>query len=144
LPPIHPEWLGDRTFLDVHGVRFPYVGGALANGIATPAMVVALARAGMIGFFGAAGLSLERVERGLVEIEQTLGPDGPAWGANLIHNLNDSAAEAAIVDLYLRRGVRRVSASAFMSLTPSVVRYACSGLTRGGDGRVVRRNHVFA
>ena len=34
LPPVHPEWLGDRTFNEVHGVRFPYCTGAMANGIA--------------------------------------------------------------------------------------------------------------
>jgi trans-AT polyketide synthase/acyltransferase/oxidoreductase domain-containing protein len=34
LPALYPEWLGDRSFLDAHGVRFPYVAGAMANGIA--------------------------------------------------------------------------------------------------------------
>ena len=36
LPPLYPEWLGDRGFLEAHGVRFPYVAGSMANGIATP------------------------------------------------------------------------------------------------------------
>lgn len=144
LAPLFPEWLGDRTFLEVHRVRFPYIAGSMANGIATPAMVIAMATAGMLGFFGAAGLPIERIESGLDEIEAALGHDGPSWGTNLIHNLQDQAAEAAVVDLYLRRGVRRVSASAFMSLTPSVVRYACTGLTRTPDGAVRRANHVFA
>ena len=35
LPPIYPEWLGDRSFCEVHGSRFPYVAGAMANGIAS-------------------------------------------------------------------------------------------------------------
>ena len=34
LPPVYPEWLGDRTFQESHGVRFPYVMGSMANGIA--------------------------------------------------------------------------------------------------------------
>ena len=34
LPPLYPEWLGDRSFDEVHGLRFPYVAGAMANGIA--------------------------------------------------------------------------------------------------------------
>src|SRR4051812_22239227 len=33
LPALYPEWLGDRTFLHVHQVRFPYVGGEMARGI---------------------------------------------------------------------------------------------------------------
>jgi len=144
LPPLYPEWLGDRSFQETHGLRFPYVAGEMANGIATPALVIAMARAGMLGFFGSAGLSPERIERGIDEIEGELGTDGPAWGANLIHNLHFPAAEEAVVEQFLRRGVRRVSASAFMSLTPSVVRYACAGLSLSSDGRVQRRNHVFA
>ncbi|MBW2402092.1 MAG: 2-nitropropane dioxygenase, partial [Deltaproteobacteria bacterium] len=30
LPPIYPEWLGDRSFCEIHGVRFPYCSGAMA------------------------------------------------------------------------------------------------------------------
>src|SRR5438876_400320 len=38
----------------------------------------------------------------------------------------------------------RVSASAFMALTPAVVRYACTGLRQDGQGQLQRRHHVFA
>lgn len=143
LPPLFPEWLGDRSFNDSHGVRFPYVAGAMANGIATVELVVAMARAGMLGFFGAAGLSLGRIERAVDELNATLG-SGLPWGSNLIHSPNEPALEAAVADLYIRRGVRRVSAAAYMALTPSIVRYACSGLTQDQAGRIQRRNHVFA
>src|SRR5262245_43797519 len=27
LAPVYPEWLGDQSFNEVHGVRFPYVAG---------------------------------------------------------------------------------------------------------------------
>src|SRR5262249_19118842 len=57
LPPLYPEWLGDRSFAEAHGIRFPYATGSMANGIATPRLVIAVARAGMLGFYGAAGLS---------------------------------------------------------------------------------------
>ena len=56
LPPLYPEWLGDRSFCEIHGIRFPYVSGAMANGIATTQLVIAMAKNGMLGFFGAAGL----------------------------------------------------------------------------------------
>ncbi len=143
MPALYPEWLGDRSFSEVHGVRFPYVSGAMANGIATSKLVIAMGRAGMLGFFGAAGLTVERVEKALDEIEAALG-DGGAWGSNLIHSPNEPRLEAAVVDLYLKRGVRRVSASAYMNLTPMVVRYAASGLSLAPDGRILRRNHLFA
>lgn len=144
MPALFPEWLGDRSFLEVHGVRFPYVAGAMANGIATAQLVIAMARAGMLGFFGSAGLPIERVEKALDEIEAALGKDGPAWGSNLIHSPNEPQLEEAVVDLYLRRGVRRVSASAYMKLTPMVVRYAASGLSVDPAGRIQRQNHLFA
>lgn len=143
LPALYPEWLGDRAFLEVHGVRFPYIAGEMANGIATSAMVVAMARAQMLGFFGAAGLLPERIEKAIDEIQGALGPDVP-WGSNLIHSPNEPELEEQAVDLYLRRGVRRVSASAYMVLTPAVVRFACTGLSLDSGGRVRRQNHVFA
>lgn len=152
LPPLYPEWLGDRSFQESHGVRFAYVTGAMANGIATTRLVAAMARAGMLGFFGAAGLGFDRVERALDALIAELGPgvrpDGSEgemrWGVNLIHSPQEPALEAAVADLLVARGVSRVEASAFMALTPSVVRYSAAGLRAMPDGSVVRRHHVFA
>jgi trans-AT polyketide synthase, acyltransferase and oxidoreductase domains len=143
LPPLYPEWLGDRSFCEVHGVRFPYVAGEMANGIATVAMVTAMANAEMLGFFGAAGLSYERVERAVLELERTLGEDKP-WGVNLIHSPSERALEERVADLLIRRKVKRISASAFMALTPAVVHCAAAGLSRDANGKVVRQHQVFA
>ncbi len=52
--------------------------------------------------------------------------------------------EMETADLFLRLGVRRISASAFLKLTPSVVKIAAKGLTRNADGKAVRQNFVFA
>ena len=144
LPPLFPEWLGDRSFLQTHGLRFPYVAGAMANGIATPELVVAMGRAGMLGFFGAAGLSTQRIEQALDTIEGALGGTGAAWGSNLIHAPNEPHQERDTVALYLKRGVPRVSASAYMQLTPMVVWYAFSGVRQLTDGTIHRPHHVFA
>jgi len=48
LPPLYPEWLGDRGF---GAVRFLYATGEMADGIATTRMVNAAAGAGLLGFF---------------------------------------------------------------------------------------------
>ena len=141
---LYPEWLGDRSFANVHGIRFPYLSGAMANGIATTRLVIEMARAGFGGFFGAAGLPLSRVVAAIDELESALGREGAGWGSNLIHSPNEPAIEAAVADLYIQRGVRRVSASAYMGLTPPIVRYAYHGLTAHPSGRVIRSNHVFA
>ncbi len=143
LPPLYPEWLGDRSFNETHGVRFPYVTGAMANGIATTRLVIEMARAEMLGFFGAAGLGRERVEAAVDELSRELGQEH-AWGVNLIHSPNEPALEAAVADMLIRRGVLRVEASAFMGLTPAIVRYAATGLRELPDGRVHRERHVFA
>jgi trans-AT polyketide synthase/acyltransferase/oxidoreductase domain-containing protein len=148
LPALYPEWLGDRSFLEVHGVRFPYVTGAMANGIASTRIVISMAQAGFLSFFGAAGLPLARVEAAIDEIEAHLGVANgqptPSWGANLIHSPNEPALEEAVADLYIRRGVRRVEAAAYMGLTPHVVRFAYSGIRRDAEGNVHRLRHVFA
>lgn len=143
LPAVYPEWLGERAFCEAHGVRFAYVAGEMANGIATPALVMAMARAGMLGFFGAAGLSPARVEAAITELQATLGDELP-WGTNLIHSPAEPDVENAVATLYIQRGVKRVCASAFMSLTPAVVRLAATGLRQDASGRVQRRHHVFA
>ncbi|MFD8496446.1 PfaD family polyunsaturated fatty acid/polyketide biosynthesis protein [Amycolatopsis sp. NPDC059657] len=142
LPPLFPEWLGDRSFCETHGVRFPYVAGEMANGIATPAMVIAMARAEMLGFHGAGGLAPSRVEADVDELVRALG-DAPNWGVNLIHSPNESAIEDRVAELLIERRVPIVSASAFMDLTPAVVRCAVAGL-RLESGEVVRARRVFA
>ncbi len=144
LPPLYPEWLGDRSFCETHQTRFPYVTGAMANGIATVEVVIAAAQHGFMGFFGSAGLAPEVVEAALIRLEEALNPHALPWGANLIHSPQEPALEEAIVDLYLRRGVRKVSAAAYMSLTPALVRYAASGIYRDSNGQIVRSNYVFA
>lgn len=145
LPPLYPEWLGDRGFQETHGCRFAYVVGEMARGIATPTMTIAAARAGLLGFYGSAGLSPQRVQDGLAEIRTALGDQMACWGANLIHSPNDPALETAVARLFQQQGVRRVSVSAFMALTPPVVELAAKGLSRDpATGAVRRLTHVFA
>lgn len=144
LAPLYPEWLGDRRFLDTHGVRFAYVGGSMARGIASTDLVIALGEVGALGMFGAAGLRPAEVETAIQRISSVLDGRGLPWGCNLIHSPNEPALEEHLVDLYLRRNVRRVEASAFMRLSKAVVRYACAGLTASLDGIPLRARHLFA
>jgi PfaD family protein len=143
LPPLYPEWLGDRSFCETHGVRFPYVAGEMANGIATTRMVAEMARAEMLAFFGAAGLDLARVERAVSELASQVG-HGSNWGVNLIHSPNEPQLEERVADLLVRREVPRISASAFMGMTPAVVHCAASGLRADHSGQIVRRTQLFA
>ena len=143
LPAIYPEWLGDRAFCETHGVRFPYVAGEMANGITTTRLCIAMAEAGMVGFFGAGGLGYPRVEQAVDELVARLGDRAP-WGVNLIHSPNEPELENRVADLLIRKGVRIISASAFMGLTPAVVRCAAAGLHLDANGRITRQRQVFA
>lgn len=145
LPALYAEWLGDRSFCEEHGTRFPYVTGSMATGIASMDTVVASARAGFLGFYGAGGLSLERVVREVDMIAARLADrPGAAWGVNVIHSPDQPALEDALVDALLARGVTRIEASAFMSLSPAIVRYASTGLRLDVQGHIVRPHRVMA
>lgn len=141
-PALRPENLGDPAFRAEHGVRFAYATGAMANGIASEALVEAGARAGLLSFFGAAGLSPARVEQAIDRLSGSLG--STPHGFNFIHSPAESALEDRLCDLYLRRGVRLVEASAFLDLTPAIVRYRLKGLRRGAGGKVEAPNKVVA
>ncbi len=142
VPAVALEHLGDPSFASDHGARFNYVGGAMAGGIASVELVEAMARAGMLSFFGAAGLSIDEVERALVRLSTHL-LDRP-WGSNLIHSPYEPKLEAEVVELYLRHGVRRISASAYLDLTLPLLRYRYAGTHRNGEGAVVVPQQVVA
>ncbi|MBI5368747.1 MAG: PfaD family polyunsaturated fatty acid/polyketide biosynthesis protein [Planctomycetes bacterium] len=142
VPACPPEALGDPAFAATHGLRYPYVTGSMANAIASAEIVEAAARAGMLGFFGAAGLAPARVEAAIDRLATSL--PGLPYGFNLIHSPNEPKLEAEVVELYLRRGIKLVEASAYLDLTLPIVRYRVSGLRRDADGRVVAPNRVIA
>jgi PfaD family protein len=142
LPPLNPAALGDPSFSTDHGLRFPYVTGAMANGIASAEVVESIAGAGMLAFFGAAGLSLDRIESALVRLKSNLA--GRTYGFNLIHSPNEQSLESATVDLFVGHGLRLIEASAYLDLTPHIVRYRLSGIHRGPNGEVVTPNRVIA
>lgn len=143
VPAMYPEWLGDRGFTEAHGVRFPYVAGEMSHGIASVELVEAMARAEMLAFFGAAGLDLERLERELDRLRTRLAGHRN-WGVNLIHRPDDAAMEDAVADRLLSAEVPKISLSAFLDMTPAVVRCAASGLRVDATGRIIRKTALFA
>ena len=136
------QQLGDSAFCDEHRIQYPYVSGSMANGIASEEIVEAMANAGMLGFFGSAGLPPERVEAAIDRLLRSL--DDKPFGFNLIHSPNEPELEAAVVDLYLKRGVKLVEASAYLGLTLPVVKYRVKGIHRDSNGRVVTPSKIIA
>lgn len=140
--PLPEENLGAAAFRRHHGVRRAVMSGAMAGGIASAGLVAAMARAGYLGSFGAAGLTAARIEHGLTRLDTEAG--GSPYAVNLIHSPQEPALERTIVDACLRHGVTTVEASAFLDLTPEVVRYRATGLRRGSDGGVEAGHRVIA
>ena len=142
IPAVSHGDLGAKSFCAAHGVRAAYVSGAMAGGIGSAEIVIAMGNAGLIGFYGAGGLPLDVVEKDVARITAALGSK-PA-GFNLLHNPVEPKVEMETVEMFLRHNCRFVSASAFMTLTPAIVRYRLEGIHQDANGRIVCPNTVFA
>jgi len=140
--PILPDQLGDPTFRRDYGLRYAYKTGAMANGIASEELVIAMGQAGLLGSFGAAGLVPKRVLAAIEKIQAALPTQ--AYAFNLIHSPNEPALEAGSVQLFLEHGVKVVEASAFLGLTANIVHYRVAGLSTAPDGRIIIQNKVIA
>lgn len=140
--PVHPAQLGDAQFREDYGLKYAYKTGAMANGIASEALVIAMGKAGLLGSFGAAGLVPKRVKAAIEKIQQEL-PD-QAYAFNLIHSPNEPALEEGAVKLFLEHGVNVVEASAFLALTANIVHYRVAGLSKGSEGNLIIKNKVIA
>ncbi|MBW4672573.1 MAG: PfaD family polyunsaturated fatty acid/polyketide biosynthesis protein [Desmonostoc geniculatum HA4340-LM1] len=141
-PPVRIQQLGDPNFLSFHGVKYAYTTGAMAGGIASEEMVIALGKAQILSSFGAGGLSPDRLEAAINKIQQAL-PQGP-YAFNLIHSPSEPAIERRAVDLYLKYQVKTVEASAFLDLTPNIVYYRVAGLGLNNANQIEIRNKVIA
>ena len=116
--------------------------GAMANGITSVEMVEEIGHAGMIGFFGSAGLSINKIKDAIDRLKQSM--QNIPFGFNLIHSPNEPDLETAVVNLYLKEGINLVSASAYMDLTLPVVLYRVKGIHRDEKGHIVCPNKVVA
>lgn len=140
---ITAESLGSIEFKKDYGLRYAYVAGAMYKGIASKELVVAMGKAGMIGFLGTGGLDLTEIAAAIGFIKSEL-PLGQPYGMNLLSNLDRPELEEQTVELFLKSGVRYVEAAAFMRITPSLVRWRLAGLGRNPDGKIERPRRTLA
>ena len=94
----------------------------------------------MLGSYGAAGQSLERIAAAVDQIQAAVG--GATYAVNLIHSPSEPAHEMATAELLLQRGVPLVEASAYLDLTPAIVRYRVAGFKGGVGGMAYPLNRV--
>ena len=139
--PVTYASLGDPKFLEAYAVDYPLYTGAMAKGISSADLVIAAGRRRMLASFGAGGLPLDMVEIALDKIQAAL-PHGP-FAVNLIHSPFDESLEKGGVDLFLRKGVRIIEASAFTHLTLHLVRFRVAGLEKVPGGGALARNKII-
>ena len=141
-PAFSLERLGDPSFCETYGTRYAYYAGAMANGISSEELVIALGKAGLMGSFGAGGVSLNRIEAAILKMQEEL-PEGP-YAFNLLNSPNEPLLEARVVELYLRHQIRVIEASAYLALTAPLVQYRAAGLTQAANGQTVIGNRIIA
>jgi trans-AT polyketide synthase/acyltransferase/oxidoreductase domain-containing protein len=137
------EKLGSSAFKRDYGLKAAYVAGAMVKGIASVALVTRMAKAGYLSFYGSGGMALDEVESAIGAIQGALG-NGEAYGINLLSNVSRPADEMHMVDLFLRKGVRYIEASAYMQITPALVKFRLKGAEADARGGVSVPNRVIA
>jgi len=142
VPAVPLESLGDPAFRATYGTRAAYYAGAMAGGIASEDLVIALGKAGLLSSFGAGGCSPKRVEAAIQKIQADL-PEGP-YAFNLLNSPNEPATEQRVAEMYVQYNVPVVEASAYLDITYALVYYRVSGLSLGADNQVDINHRVIA
>lgn len=141
-PHFSADALGNNAFRREYRLRYAYLAGGMYHGIASVELVNRMTRAGLLAFYGTAGLAEDRVAHDLEALKTASGDR--YYGANLVADLDQPERNERLVDLFLRWDVPIVEASAFMQITPALVRYRAAGLMRDSDGTLRRERRIFA
>jgi trans-AT polyketide synthase/acyltransferase/oxidoreductase domain-containing protein len=136
---IDPQKLGSSEFRKDYNLKYSYAVGGMFHGITSKEMVVKLGHSGIIGFFGTGGLSLENIDESILYIKNELNGDQP-FGVNVLNG----SKEDGIIDLILKHQIRNIEASAYLQVTPGLVRYRAKGLSKGKDGSLVISKRIMA
>jgi len=135
--------LGDAGFKKDYNLTYAYMAGGMYRGISSRELVVRMGKAGMMGVFGAGGLETSRIEDALKYIQRELS-SGQAYAVNMLHNPGNPQMEEEMVDLLIRYGVKTVEASAYMTMTPALVRYRLNGLQADEKAGVITNHKIIA
>ena len=142
IPSILPQHLGDISFLESYKVKYAYMTGAMANGIASEEIVIALGKKNILSSFGSGGLIPSRIEKAINIIQAALPHQSYCF--NLIHSPSETAIERETVNLYIKYGIRIVEVSAFLDITPNIVYYRAAGLRVNSANQIEIKNKIIA
>ena len=140
---INQEDLGAANFKARYGIKYAYTTGAMYKGIASKELVVTIGKAGLLGSLGTAGMSLQEIEADIQYIQKALS-NKQAYAMNLLCHLDEPEIEMGIVDLYLKYGIQCIEASAFMAMTPALVYYRLTGLSKDKSGKIICNHRIIA
>ena len=141
-PALFIDKLGDPTFLSAHGCEAAFYAGAMANGISSPEMVIAMGKNGLLCSYGSGGVAPNTVSAAIEQIQSAL-PEGP-YMVNLLNSPFEPGLEDQIVDLFIQHQVHTMEASAYLAITPGLVRFRAQGLSLRPDGKIEINNHIIA
>lgn len=140
---INAGTLGSEEFKKEYNLKYAYLTGGMYRGIASKELVVKIGKAGMMGFLGTGGVELSQVESDIKFIQKKLNKK-QAYGVNIVHNPNEPKKEEELIDIILANNVKVIEAAAFLTVTPSLVKYISKGLSRDKAGKVVSSNRIIA
>jgi len=133
LPNLTAQDFGDAEFKKTYALKYALYGGAMANGIASADLVIALGKAGCMGSYGSGGMRPDIVEKDIDKIKAAL--DGKPYMVNMLSNRN-AQAEFDLAKMLVEKEVPAVEASAYITPSEALVYYRLKGI-RQENGRIV-------
>jgi len=141
VPNLTAESFGDAAFKADYGLKYALYGGAMANGIASADMVIALGNAGFMGSYGAGGMSLDAISSVIDKIKAALG-DKP-YMINMLSNRNHDA-EMKLAQLLIDKNVPALEASAYIVPSDALLYYRLKGIREDEQGNAVPKHRIIA
>lgn len=140
LPNMTAADFGDAEFKKTYGLKYALYGGAMANGIASSDMAIALGKAGCMGSYGSGGQRLEVVAQEIDKMKAALG-DKP-FLVNMLSNRN-ADMEMKLAQLLIDKEVIGVEASAYVVPSEALVYFRVKGV-REENGQIIIPHKIIA
>ena len=141
IPNLTAKDFGNAEFKKEYGLKYALYGGAMANGIASSDMVIALGKAGCMGSYGSGGMRLDIVEKEIDKIKSALG-DKP-YMINMLSN-RSAEMEMKLAKLLVEKEVPAVEASAYIVPSEALVYYRVKGIRQDENGRIRIPHKIIA
>lgn len=134
--------LGSQDFQKEYNTKYAYIIGSMGHGILDEKMLISAGKNGLLSFFGTSGLSLQRVEEAIKNVQRELRRGEP-YGFNITFSVSSSEMEESLIEMYFNYGVHTIEASSYTTITKQLVRYRIKGLRRNADNAIEIPNRII-